>query len=137
MTTFSPAPVRAAVIDTSVLMAVLLPDDSEELGDALARWNLQSPSLIDAECANVLRRFNRRGFIGSGAASNAFDRLIEFPIIRHEYQPLLPRMWELRHNVSTYDAAFLTLSERFDLPLLTRDLRLARAAESIVEVIVL
>jgi predicted nucleic acid-binding protein len=63
--------------------------------------------------------------------------LVAFPIQRYGHEPLLPRIWPLRHNVTAYEAAYLALAEALDAPLVTRDMRLANSPghEARVEVV--
>ena len=53
--------------------------------------------------------------------------MMSFPITRYRHDLLLSRVWELRHNLSAYDAAYVALAEVLGVPLVTRDRRLARA----------
>jgi predicted nucleic acid-binding protein len=54
--------------------------------------------------------------------------LADFPLYRYSHVPLLPRIWELRHSLSAYDAAYVALAEALDAPLVTRDRRLAASS---------
>jgi predicted nucleic acid-binding protein len=58
----------------------------------------------------------------------ALEDLADFPITRYPHTPLLSRIWELRHNVTAYDAAYLALAEALPAPLITRDAKLAAVA---------
>jgi predicted nucleic acid-binding protein len=118
------------VVDASVL--------AEYLGDAKGaevarrrlftdRSRLWAPHLIDAEVGHALRRGVRRGEIGVDAAGGALDDLIVMPLRRVRHRELIPRAWELRENVSFYDALYVSLAELLDQPLITFDGRLARA----------
>ena len=61
------------------------------------------------------------------AGGEALEDLADFPIARYPHQPFLFRIWELRHNVTAYDAAYLALAEALAAPLVTRDAKLASA----------
>ena len=86
---------------------------------------MHAPHLLDLEVANVLRRCLLRGEIDESGGAGALANLQRVPIARHPHQPLLERVWRLRHNLTAYDAAYLALAETLDAPLLTRDAGLA------------
>lgn len=90
--------------------------------------SLHAPYLIDVEVANVVRRYAARGEINDARGPEALDDLIDFPMHRHPHLPLLFRIWELRHNLTAYDAAYVALAEALDAPLVTRDGRLAASS---------
>ena len=118
------------VVDASVL-AVALADDGPD-GDA-ARTRLRSetlaaPELVDLEVTSVLRRQNRAGLLDARRAQLAMGDLAALPMRRAPHVSLLARCWELRHNLTAYDAAYVALAEALDATLLTGDRRLARAA---------
>ncbi|RED36140.1 hypothetical protein BJ123_10873 [Rhodopseudomonas thermotolerans] len=58
----------------------------------------------------------------------ALADLADFPLQRHPHEFLLPRIWQLRNNLTAYDATYVALAEVLEAPLLTRDKRLAGAA---------
>ena len=119
------------VVDASVL-AVALADDGPD-GDAartrLRGETLAAPELVDLEVASVLRRQNRAGMLDDRRAELAIIDLGALPMVRASHLALLRRCWELRENVTTYDAAYVALAEALDAMLLTGDRRLAHAAE--------
>ena len=86
---------------------------------------LHAPHLIDLEVAQVLRRWERAGEIAPARAEEAFEDLADLPLARYSHLLLLPRVWELRHNATAYDAAYLALAETLGATLLTRDAALA------------
>ena len=88
---------------------------------------LHAPHLIDIEVAQVLRCYAAAGQIEPGRCREALGDLSDFPLHRYPYDVLLPRVWELRHNLTAY-AVYVALAEVLDAPLLTRDRRLAAAA---------
>ena len=118
------------VVDASVL-AVALADDGPD-GDAartrLRGETLAAPELVDLEVASVLRRQNRAGMLDNRRADLAMTDLGALPMHRASHLALLTRCWELRDNVTTYDAAYVALAEALDATLLTGDRRLAHAA---------
>jgi len=85
----------------------------------------------------VLRRFERRGELSASRGQSALRLLEAFPLRRHSHQQLLSRVWELRHELTAYDAIYLALAEALGATLVTRDSRLARArvAKGRVEVV--
>lgn len=90
--------------------------------------SLHAPELLDLEVAQVLRRLVREGVLAAGRAEGAIQDLLELRITRYPHYVLLPRIWQLRHNLSAYDAAYVVLAEKLGATLLTRDARLASAA---------
>jgi predicted nucleic acid-binding protein len=113
------------VIDASIL-ATALGDDGTDGGQARARIrgeDLAAPEIIDLEIASVWRRT----LTDDQRAELALRDLAELPLARASHLPLLPRCWELRHNLSPYDASYVALAEMLEVPLLTADHRLARA----------
>jgi len=120
------------VVDASVVLEVLLGTAAgrraeERLFDPDAA--LHAPHLMDVEVAQVLRRYAAAGEIKPGRAAEALDDLADLPITRHEHVLLLPRIWQLRHNATAYDAAYLALADLLDATLVTRDAKLARGAK--------
>ena len=119
------------VVDASVLVEVLLRMPG---ADAIAprlfdsRQSLHAPHLIDIEIAQVVRRFALGGELDERRGREALADLSDFPLRRYPHDALLPRIWDLRNNLTGYDAAYIALAEALDAPLLTRDQRLARAA---------
>jgi predicted nucleic acid-binding protein len=120
------------VVDASVIVELLINAPS-----APSIWHrlmserqaLAAPHLLDVEVAQVLRRYNAGGELDDTRARDAMQHLADFPMLRYPHAQLLGRMWELRHNLTAYDAAYIALAEALDATLLTRDARLARAAE--------
>lgn len=127
------------VLDASVLVEYLAGFERVDevrtrlLVDAGALW---APHLVDAEVGHVLRRAVARGDLPPDVAAAAMIDLARFPLRRAAHVGLLERAWELRENVSFYDALYVALAERLDEPLLTLDARLATAAGMTAEVVV-
>ena len=113
------------VIDASVLMEALLVAGPAR--QRLASTNLQAPELIDAELLSVLRQLVLADKLQEGHALQALATAQRLGLRRHSSRSLWPRAWELRTNLSTYDALYVALAERLNAPLLTADTRLARA----------
>lgn len=117
------------VVDSSaVLEALAARDPSPELAERLADdGDLHAPHLIDTEVLHALRRLLRRRQISPERAYDARMDFAELTLVRHPHEPLNDRVWELRENLTAYDATFVALAEAFDVPLVTCDARLATA----------
>ncbi len=118
------------VVDASVL-AVALGDDGPDGDQARARLRgerLAAPELVDVEVASVLRRQTGVGAIDARRATLALADLAAVPVLRAAHRPLLARCWELRDNLTIYDAAYVALAEAMQATLLTGDRRMASAA---------
>jgi predicted nucleic acid-binding protein len=119
------------VVDASALIEVLLRTpaaDGVESRLFAPRQTLHAPHLVDVEVAQVVRRYAAHGDIDGERGRMALADLADFPLRRYPHDFLLPRIWELRNNLSAYDAAYVALAEALDAPLLTRDQRMAAAA---------
>lgn len=88
---------------------------------------LAAPELIDLETVSVLRRQMGVGALEARRATLALRDLVELPLRRAPHGPLLARCWELRENLTVYDASYVALAELLDVALLTADARLAAA----------
>jgi predicted nucleic acid-binding protein len=86
---------------------------------------LHTPDLLDLEVIQVLRRLVRQGEVSVHRGDEAVRDLLDLRIIRYTHFVLLPRIWQLRHNFSAYDAAYIVLAEKLGAALVTRDGRLA------------
>jgi predicted nucleic acid-binding protein len=117
------------VIDSSVLVAALV--DSGPHGDwaeeVLAGGFLQAPELIRAEATNIFRRLERAKLITTPEANAAHDDLMQLNIELFPFESFAGRIWELRHNVTSYDAWYVAIAEALKLPLATLDGRLAKS----------
>lgn len=118
------------VVDTSiVLAAVTEAPEAERAQERLApARRLHAPHLIDVEIVHALRRMVLSRELRAPRARAALEDFGSLRITRYAHAPLQWRMWELRDNLTAYDAAFVALSEALDMPLLTVDARLARAS---------
>jgi len=90
--------------------------------------SLHAPHLLDLEVTQVLRRLASQGVISAHRADEAIRDLLDLRITLYPHQLLLPRIWQLRHNFSAYDAAYIVLAEQLRAALITRDARLASAS---------
>lgn len=117
------------VLDASVALELLL---RMPAGVALEERlfdpgeSLHAPHLIDVEVAQVLRRYEAAREVDAGRCREALEDLAALPLSRYPHDVLLPRVWELRGNLSAYDAAYVALAEALEATLLTRDRRLAK-----------
>jgi len=113
------------VADASAVVLALLND-----GDARRRLVAEGvavPHLADSELANALRAQVLRGRVDDGGACAALARWARLGVRRHPVVALLGRIWQLRHNLSAYDATYVALAEALGCALLTADARLAVA----------
>lgn len=121
-----------AVIDASVVTAFYAADAEDPRRETItarltAGDHLLAPAHLDAEVASALRGLAQRSAVIRDAGHAALRHLANFPIRRMPLAPLLQRMWELRENVTAYDAAYVALAEQLEAPLITADGRLAVA----------
>jgi predicted nucleic acid-binding protein len=118
------------VVDASIVASALGDDgpDGERVRSRLVGERLFAPELIDLEVASVWRRAARSGRLDDRRARQALADLAALPLARAPHRPLLPRIWELRDNLTPYDAAYVALAESLEAPLLTADQRMARAS---------
>lgn len=86
-----------------------------------------APELIDLEVVSTLRRAARSGRLDQRRSGQALTDLASLPLRRVPHLPLLPRVWELRDNLTAYDAAYVALAEALDALLLTADGPLGRS----------
>jgi predicted nucleic acid-binding protein len=86
-----------------------------------------APHLVDVEVTQGLRRLVRTGEVSSARAADAIADLVDLDLHRHAHADLLARAWQLRENVTVYDAMYLSLAEALDAPVITCDVPLARA----------
>jgi predicted nucleic acid-binding protein len=118
------------VVDASAALEALLRTPAaraveKRLFDPLE--TLHAPYLLDVEVAQVVRRYAANGDIDDKRGRAALADLMDFPLRRYPHDFLLPRVWDLRNNLTAYDAVYVALAEALDATLLTRDQRLAGA----------
>lgn len=116
------------VADASAIVALLL--DSGDAGrwsaHALSGADLAAPHLLPFEVANVIRRHTAARLIGNDVADQSMADLADLPIEYWPYETLASRMWELRPNLTSYDASYIALGELLNAPVVTLDERLAK-----------
>jgi predicted nucleic acid-binding protein len=118
------------VVDASVVVAALA------LGDADGAWAeailaegpLAAPHLMPIEVANILRRSAMAGDLTEAVANAAHGDLLALPIDLHAYEAVAERAWQLRKNLTLYDATYVALAEALAAPFATLDRKLARAS---------
>ena len=118
------------VLDASALVELILhtPTGQRVAGRiADPAESLHVPHLADIEVVQALRRYVREGEIEANAAEVALTDLRDLDLQRHAHEPLLERVWELRKNLTAYDAVYVALAEVLDVELLTCDRRLSQA----------
>ncbi len=128
----------SAVVDASVLVAALI--DSAQDGPwaeaAIAQGQLAAPEMAMAEATNILRRMEQSGQVSRLEATASFRDLLRIDVELYPFSPLAERIWELRANVTSYDAWYVALAEALDNPLFTLDRKLSNASGVQCEVVV-
>jgi predicted nucleic acid-binding protein len=117
------------VVDASVLANALGDDGSDgaRARSALAGQDVSVPDLVDVEVVSVLRRRWLAKMLTARRFAAAIGDLVTLPADRYPVLPFMPRAYELRANVSAYDATYVALAEQLGCPLITADTRLAAA----------
>jgi predicted nucleic acid-binding protein len=117
------------IIDSSVVVAALV--DSGPHGawaeDIIASGSLQAPELMYVEATNIFRRLERAKLISTPEANAAQEDLMQLNIELYPFEPFASRVWELRHNVTSYDGWYVAIAEALKLPLATLDESLAKS----------
>jgi predicted nucleic acid-binding protein len=114
------------VVDSSVVVAALTePGPSRRL--LVEPEAVHAPHLIDSEVANSIRGLVLGGRMSADAGLILLDRYRRMAVTRHASVGLLDRVWELRDNLTAYDATYVALAEAIDCPLVTGDVRISRA----------
>jgi predicted nucleic acid-binding protein len=90
--------------------------------------SLHAPYLFDVEVLHALRGLTLGGLISESRSRHALEALSDVRVTRYPHGPLVARIWDLRNNLTAYDAAYVALAEALDAPLVTTDGRLARAS---------
>lgn len=120
-----------AVVDASALVAFYAADDPrrQAVADRLAAGDtLFAPAHMDAETVSALRSLSRANATLRASVPVALRHLAGFPIRRMPLAPLLQRIWELRDNLTAYEAAYVALAERLGGSLITCDRKFAEAS---------
>lgn len=118
------------VLDASAAVDAVLErgEEGEWVAGKLAgARSVHAPHLIDSEVASTLRRLVLLGEIEPSTGTKALGLFRLLRLARYPAEPLLDRIWELRENVTAYDATYIALAETLDAPLVTTDGRLSRA----------
>jgi predicted nucleic acid-binding protein len=117
------------VVDASAAIASLVDAGAEGTWARrlLSSDELAAPHLMSIEAANILRRHELRGVVTTADASVAIVELMQLPVVLFSLQGFSERVWELRQNVTAYDAWYVALSEALRAPLATLDHNLARS----------
>lgn len=117
------------VLDASTLVAALI--DTRAHGrwaeELISSESLLAPHLLPVEAANILRRGVFAGNITEDVAALAHSDISSLRVELFAYEPFAERAWELRSNVTSYDAWYIALAEETSVPLATLDARLTRA----------
>jgi predicted nucleic acid-binding protein len=119
----------SVVVDSSVLVAALTDTGPNGVWaeDILAGGSLHAPELVLVEATNILRRLERARLIATPEANAAHENLMELNIELLPFAPFADRIWELRHNATSYDAWYVAIAEALELPLATLDEPLSRS----------
>jgi predicted nucleic acid-binding protein len=117
------------VVDASAVVAALVDagPDGRWAESALAGEGLAAPHLMQVEAANILRRAVIAGDLSADGAALAHDDLVQLRVELFPYEPHSVRVWQLRENMTAYDAWYVALAEALSAPLVTLDERLSRA----------
>jgi predicted nucleic acid-binding protein len=113
------------VVDASAALSALL--NNGPARQSVASEQLHAPHLLDSEVASGLHRRVAAGQLSADAGWRALDAWRHLGLIRYAMHPMLDRVWQLRDNLSAYDAGYLALAETLGCALLTADARLSRA----------
>lgn len=113
------------VVDASVLVKALLHDGRAR--PRLGSEELHAPDLLDLEVVSTVRGLVLGREVLEARARRTLTELSGLALTRHSAAPLVPRIWDLRSNLTAYDACYVALAEQLDCALVTADARIARA----------
>ncbi len=121
------------VVDASAVVEILVirghvPGLDERVSGA---ESLHAPHLIDTEVQHAFRGLVRGRKLSFDRAADGLRDLADLNVLRYPAYPLSDRVWELRANITAYDATYVALAELLDCPLITCDRRLARAVSTV------
>ncbi len=124
-------------VDASVLVAALVDSGPEGTWSeqAVAEGSLIAPELVLVEASNVLRRLELSSEITEIEATLAHENLLRLELQLFPFAPFADRVWELRKNLTSYDAWYVAMAESFDCPLATLDRKLSRASGPTCEMV--
>jgi predicted nucleic acid-binding protein len=116
------------VCDASAVVALLLDSgpDGQWAAEHLSGAELFAPSLLPYECANIIRRHELGGVVSGDLAAQAHADLLDLAVNLWPYELLSTRVWQLRTNISSYDASYVALAEAIGADLITLDRRISR-----------
>jgi len=125
------------VLDTSALVDYLIggPPSAWVETQLRSASSVHVPHVVDVEVVGSLRKLVANRAVSDEVASEAISELEDLDLVRYGHLPFVEQMWSLRHNLSAADAAFVSLAEALAAPLVTTDLRLARAPGLPAEVV--
>jgi predicted nucleic acid-binding protein len=117
------------VVDASAVALTVQTSTEREawVRELFREREILAPHILPAEVANFLRGAERRGELPAGIAALAYADVVAIEIELLPYGPFAERIWELRHNLTTYDAWYVAIAEALDAPLATLDRQLVRA----------
>lgn len=120
---------RRVVCDSSVVVALLLDagPDGSWAADAVNGADVAVPSLFRFEAANIIRRHELARLVTPDQAAQAHADLLDLPVEQWPYETYAPRAWQLRRNLTTYDASYVALAELLDIDLVSLDRGISRA----------
>ena len=113
----------SAVVDSSVVIAAILDTGAKGAWSQriIEKGGLYAPQILRVEATNVLRRLERSKGISRQEANAAFEDLIDLDVELHAFEPFAERIWELHHNVTSFDAWYVALAEALDIRLAMLD----------------
>ena len=117
------------VCDASAIVALLLDagPGGQWVAEAISGAQLAAPSLLPFECSNIIRRHELAGLVSADQAAQAHADLLALPVEHWPYELVGLRVWQLRTNLSSYDASYIAVAELAQAPLVTLDRRIGGA----------
>jgi predicted nucleic acid-binding protein len=122
------------VLDNSAAIALL--KDTSESAQEIRSAEIYAPEVIDLEFASVIRKMLAQGKLGIDEATQLISTWASNGVVRCAHRQFLQRIWQVRENITAYDASYVALAEHLGFPLFTADLRLAKSAERYCEVVI-
>ena len=117
------------VVDSSALVASLIDEgaDGTWAQGVLSSGPMLGPELVLVESSNIIRRLELAGNVTDSVAAVTHRNLVRLDVRLYPFAPFADRIWELRHNLTSYDAWYVAIAEMLDCPLITLDQRLSRS----------